>query len=129
MDATMLIFRWPMVELCRRIGIRRFFFFGFCIQAGACFGLGFVWIFKATGFFLTCVLFRVAQGIGAAMVSAASLQVINTMTYLKVDSIGTCMESVIGLTRVFGAPLGALVFHSFGGGHVALKMSFWFLSV
>jgi len=117
-----------MVELCKRRGIRQFYFVGFAIQAGACFGLGWVWAIKSTGFFTTCLLFRVAQGVGAAMTSAACLQVVNTLVYCNVSSISTCVEGVIGLTRVLGAPFGALVYHSFGGGQIALKMAFWFLA-
>lgn len=128
LDLSMLLFRWPCMQLAKRQGTRWMFFFGFAIQGGCCFGLGFVWIIKSTGFFTTVLLFRAAQGVGAAMVSAASLQVINTMVYCNVNSIGTCTESIIGLARVFGAPMGALIYHSFGGGHVALKMAFWFLA-
>jgi len=128
MDFTMLLCRWPMVELCKRRGIRQFYFVGFCIQAGACFGLGFVWAIKSTGFFTTCLLFRIAQGVGGAMCSAASLQVVNTLVFCNVSSISSCVEGGIGLARVLGAPFGALVFHSFGGGQIALKMAFWFLA-
>lgn len=124
----MLLIRWPMVALCKTRGIRQFYLFGFAIQGGACFGLGFVWVIKHTSFFTTCLLFRIAQGVGAAMVSAASLQVVNTLVYCNVTSISTCMEAVIGFMRVLWAPFGALVYHSFGGGHIALKMAFWFLA-
>lgn len=128
LDGTLLVCRWPLMKVCKRVGIRRFFFFGFGLQAAACFGLGWSWAITEAGFFTTCLVLRAIQGFGASMVSVASLQVMNTLIYLNVGSVSTCMEACVGLARVFGAPCGAVVYHSFGGGSVALKMSFWFLS-
>jgi len=128
LDGTLLVCRLPLLKVCKRVGHRRFFFFGFGLQAAACFALGWSWVISEAGFFTACLVLRAIQGFGAAMVSVASLQVMNTLIYLNVGSVSTCMEACVGLSRVFGAPFGAVVFHSFGGGPLALKMAFWFLS-
>merc|ERR1711907_715958 len=85
MDGTMLLLRWPMVELAKRRGHCTMSMFGFAIQAGALIGMGFLNHITTTGFFATAVIFRCVQGFGVAMVSAASLQVMNTLAICNVS--------------------------------------------
>ena len=75
LDLSLLLFRWPMIELCKRWNHRSCFFCGYLIQTICCFCLGFSWTLTGYNFFAVVLVLRAVQGFGAAMVSAAALSV------------------------------------------------------
>ena len=116
-----------MIKLSKSWDHRRCFFFGYLIQTVCCGLLGFTWTLRGNDFFLACFALRAVQGLGAALVSAAALNVMVGLQERNVMSGSLIFDSLVGLSRVIGAPFGALVFHLFGGGVVSIKVSFWFL--
>jgi len=129
-DLVILATRWPFIKIAKARGHRWMFFLGYLIQAGALFLLGWINHFSddaGLGFFFTALIFRAVQGLGASMVSAASLQVMNTLAYCNVGMISKLTEALVGLFRVLGALIGGGFFYAFGSGDTGFKIAFWIL--